>query len=254
MGGGVLASGFGGLPVMSGCGDDENGTAFAPQHGTFGTAGQLNIELNCGTLVVGAVDGSDWTVSGTEATGRAPKVVIAGDHVSIEADSGGSPFVGAGGEASWKVAVPRTPALGLGVTLNAGQGTIDLDGAHLAAVNLTLNAGSANLDLTATAHLGDVNGTVNGASASIGLPAGSRSVNLSLNAGSLDVCVPPGAPLRVTWGGALGSNDLAESGLVKVDNSTWTSAGFDAAEPHLELHVSANAGSFALDLGGTCDA
>ncbi len=28
----------------------------------------------------------------------------------------------------------------------------------------------------------------------------------------------------------------------------------DETQPHLELHVSANAGSFGLDIGGTCDA
>lgn len=254
MGGGLLATGFGGVPVMTGCGGDTNGAAFATQSGSFGASGQLNIEFNCGTLAVVAVDGSAWSVSGIEATGKAPNVVTNGAQVSIEADTGGSLFAGGGGEASWKVNVPRAPVIGLGVTLNAGQGTLDLGGANLAAVNLTLNAGSAKLVLAATARLGDVNATVNGASASIALPAGGRAVNLSLNAGSLEVCVPAGAPLRVTWGGALGSNDLDESGLVKVDNSTWTSAGFDAAEAHLELHVSANAGSFALDLGGTCDA
>ena len=70
---------------------------------------------------------------------------------------------------------------------------------------------------------------------------------MSLNAGGLERlpagrCPDPGA-----LGGALGSNDLDATGLVEVDDDTWTSAGFGEAAPHLELRVSANAGSFEPD-------
>ena len=254
MGGGALAAGFGGVAGMGGCGGDQGGREFAAQRGTFAAAGQLNVELNCGSLVLGTADGSDWSVAGVEANGRAPKVVTDGSAVSIESESGGSAFGSGGGEARWTVVVPRAPELGLGLTLNAGEGAFELDGANLASVNLTLNAGSARLDLATTARLGDVNATVNAGSATIALPVGSRSANLSLNAGNLDVCLPAGTSLRVTWSGALGSNDLDDAGLVKVDGNTWTSPGFDAGQPHLELQVSANAGSFGLELGGVCDA
>jgi hypothetical protein len=39
---------------------------------------------------------------------------------------------------------------------------------------------------------------------------------------------------------------------VKIDDDTWSSIGFDAAQPHVELNVSANAGSFTLDTDTTC--
>jgi hypothetical protein len=77
---------------------------------------------------------------------------------------------------------------------------------------------------------------------------------MSLNAGSLTLCMPAGTPLRVQWSGALGSNNFADVNLTKVDDQTWTSGGFAAGQPHIELHVSANAGSFELQLGGTCSA
>jgi hypothetical protein len=40
---------------------------------------------------------------------------------------------------------------------------------------------------------------------------------------------------------------------VKVDEDTWTSVGLDPGQPHLELNVTANAGSFTVDRDGTCD-
>jgi hypothetical protein len=253
MGGGALATGFGGVPVMSGCGGDASGTAFASQRGTFAGAGQLNVEFNCGTLVIGAVDGSDWTVSGTESAGRAPSVTSSGSTVSIKGASGGAFFQDVG-ESNWNVGVPRTPELGLGLTLNAGDGTADLAGATLSSISLTVNAGSFRLDLASATRVGDVNATVNAGDATVGLPAGDRSANLSLNAGNLDVCVPTGAAVRVRWSGTLGANDLDQSGLVKVDDTTWTSTGFVDSQPHLELHVTANAGSFGMAIGGTCNA
>lgn len=82
------------------------------------------------------------------------------------------------------------------------------------------------------------------------LPAGDHAVNVSINAGSL----PVGAPIRVQWSGALASNNFDANGLMKLDQNTWTSAGFDANQPHIELHVRANAGSFELQFGGSCGA
>ena len=76
----------------------------------------------------------------------------------------------------------------------------------------------------------------------------------SLNAGSLTVCLAPGAPVRVGWNGAAGSNDLDAAGLTKVDSNTWESPGLNSAAPYLDLQVSANAASFRLELDGTCDA
>ena len=137
---------------------------------------------------------------------------------------------------------------------SAGEGTIDLAGANLASVDLTINAGSARIDLAGAERLGDLDATVNAGATTIELPAGGRAVNLSMNAGNLTVCVPAGAPMRVTWGGALGSNNLPAAGLVKVDDDTWTSSGFSEATPHLEVRGRANAGSFTLDTDGTCDA
>lgn len=99
-----------------------------------------------------------------------------------------------------------------------------------------------------------MNATVNAGDASLRLPAGGRSVNLSLNAGNLDVCLPADAPIRVRWSGTLGSNDLADAGLTEVEDDTWVSTGFTESQPHLEVHVTANAGSFGLNRDGSCDA
>ena len=250
MAGGALATGFRGVPMVSGCGGDGQGTAFVTQRGALATGGQLNVEFNCGTIAIAAVDGADWTVAGSDGGGRGPRIETSGTNVSIESQA--NQLFQDSGRNAWTVGVPRVAQVGLGLTLNAGRGTADLSGASVTSASLTVNAGSFVLDLANASLVGDVNATVNLGDATISLPAGDRSANLSLNAGSLELCVPIDAAVRVHWAGALGSGDLADAGLTEVDDDVWVSAGFVETAPHLELRVSANAGSFDLTIGGAC--
>jgi len=253
MGGGAIATGFGGVPFASGCSSTAPATAFATQRGDLGATARADLVFNCGTLTVGTAEGSGWSVAGSDRDGTGPTVEATGGVLSVKSHTDRS-FMASGGRATWNVTLPRSPALALGLTLNAGEGSLDLAGASISTVSMTLNAGSIDLDLAGTTSTGDVNATVNAGSAAISMPAGDRSVNLSLNAGSLTVCLPVGTQVRAQWNGALGANNFGPVGLTKVDNQTWTSAGFVAGQPHVELHVTANAGSFELQFGGSCSA
>ena len=250
MAGGALATGFRGIPIVSGCGGEGQGTAFVTQRGQLVTGGQLNVEFSCGTITMAVAEGSEWSVAGSDAGGRGPRVETSGTGVSIESPA--NELFQDSGRNTWTVAVPTAAQVGLGVTLNAGRGTADLTGASITSASLTVNAGSFRLDLANAALVGDVNATVNAGDATISLPAGDRSANMSLNAGSLELCLPADAPVRVRWSGALGSNDLDDAGLTELDDDTWVSADFVETAPHLELRVSANAGSFDLTIGGAC--
>lgn len=253
MGGGAIATGFGGVSFASGCTNTVPSTPFATRSGDFGTTARADLVFNCGTLAVNTTAGSGWNVAGSDRDGSGPTVESNSGNLSVKSDADRN-FLGSHGRASWIVTLPRSPALALGLTLNAGEGNLDLAGASISTMTMTLNAGSINLDLSGTTQTGDVNTTVNAGSAAVSLPAGDRSVNMSLNAGSVTVCVPVGTAVRAQWSGALGSNNFGDAGLTKVDSQTWTSSAFVAGQPHIELHVSANAGSFELQFGGICRA
>ena len=253
MGGGAIATGFGGVPFASGCTNTTPQQAFAQQGGTFGSTARADIAFSCGTLNVTTADGATWSVTGSDRDGKGPDVESSSSVLSLKSDRGRD-FIGSRGRVNWNVTLPRSPVLTLGITLNAGEGNLNLAGASILSTTMTLNAGSMTLDLGSAKDVGDVNATVNAGSAAVSLPAGDRSVNMSLNAGSLTLCTPAGSPVRVQWSGALGSNNFGDLNLTKVDAQTWTTAGFVAGQPHIELHVSANAGSFELQFGGTCSA
>jgi hypothetical protein len=250
--GGLIATGFGGFPAV-GCGDANGGSSFGNRSGTLGESGRVGIEFNCGTLAVKTVDGSDWSIQGTGPDGRGPDVDADVDSVSFTPKDGDFGFFEDGSE--WRIDLPRAPALDLGLTLNAGEGTVDLAGSTLDSLSVTLNAGSIDFVLAGTEALTTVSATVNAGSATFDLPGSVKRVNLTLNAGSIEMCVPEGRHLSVSWSGALGSNNFDNLGLEKVDDQHWITPG---VEPQLEapmlLDVSANAGSFDLTIGGSCDA
>lgn len=252
--GGLIATGFGGFPAI-GCGDGTGGSSFGNRSGTLGERGNVGIEFNCGTLTVAAVDGSDWSVQGTGPDGRGPDVDADVDGVSFAQKDGDSiGFFGlfeAGSD--WQIELPRTPTLDLGVTLNAGEGRVDLAGASLDSLSVTLNAGSITFDLAGTNALSNVSATVNAGSATFALPDGVDGASITLNAGSVEMCVPSGTAMRVSWSGALGSNNLDAAGLARVDDDHWQSGGFRGGDA-LELSVTANAGAFTLNVGGSCRA
>ena len=253
MGGGAIATGFAGASIFSGCSSGA-GQPFQTAQGTIGASGHLSVEFSCGTLTVTSADGSGWQVSGVDRDGRAPTVDTDATGATIRSPERG--FDMGGGRTAWNVAVPRAPHLAFGLTMNAGDGSVDLAGATLDSMDLTLNAGSIDVDLSRVASLphGGISGTVNAGKANVSLPQFDGGVNLSLNAGSLTVCVPAGTPLEVHWSGTIASNDLDAAGLVKTDADTWATAGLVGSSPHITMNVSANAGSFSLSLGGSCSA
>ncbi len=253
MGGGAIATGWSGFSGFSGCGADGTGTAFAEKSGTLASDARVNVEFSCGVLNVAAADGSGWRLSGADREGG-PEVTSTSSTVTMRSRDEEGFFHVLEGSSDWDVTLPRASTMALGLTLNAGEGQVDLSGATLSSLNFTVNAGSLDFALGTATRVDSVNGTVNAGSAVVGLPGGSVRLNLSLNAGSMDVCLPAGTPVTVQWSGALGSNDLDQAGLVKVDDDTWQTSGFDASQPHAALNVSANAGSFGLQFGGTCGA
>lgn len=249
MGGGLVATGIGEISNI-GCGGGT-ATAFGTQGGALSDGSRVDVDFNCGTLNVGTAAGGSWTLAGSDA--EAPIVETGAAGISIKSADRPGQFLRRG-KVTWNLTVPRDPTLNLGVTLNAGDGTLDLGGAKIASLNATVNAGNLDTTLGESVASNAVNMTVNAGSATIASGAGQGTFNLSLNAGSLSVCVPQGSAVRVQWSGALASQNFSALGLDKVDDHTWTTSGFDAGLAHIELDVSANAGSFDLSFGGGCSA
>ncbi len=94
---------------------------------------------------------------------------------------------------------------------------------------------------------------LNAGSLSLTLPNLSFDGSIEANAGSVKLCAPDGAALRLhTDGSNLASFDYSGQGLVQ-DGETWTTPGFDTAAVKIDLRTQANAGSFALNPEAGCE-
>ncbi len=154
------------------------------------------VEFSCGTLHVRAAEGDRWALSGSGPSERQPIVRAATTRVDVrDPEDVGFSMVAAGSR--WQVTVPRSPLVDLSVTLNAGDGTVDLSGAKIGQFDLTVNAGSLDADLSNVVSVGGTSVTLNAGTAHLGLPGTVAAANLTLNAGNLTVCGASGSPWRL---------------------------------------------------------
>jgi hypothetical protein len=251
--GGALANAGGGFPSFGiGCaGGSIADTPFQAQDGAFtGDRASVELDMGCGDLTVTTAPGSAWSLSGTAPDGQLPAVDRSDSRLSVRDPDDGADFFR--DRSSWAVTLPTEPTLDLDARVNAGKGALDLDGARFETLSLSLNAGDGRIDLgSATANVLSVD--VNAGSAGIVLPDGSLTGSLTVNAGSIELCAPPGVALRLrTNDNITASDNYGEAGLVEVSDNTWESPDWATATKRIDLSTTANAGSFTLDPEDGC--
>ena len=161
-----------------------------------------------------------------------------------------SPRTGSGlRRQAWTVELPADRLRDLQLHANAGTTTATLAGAELSTLDVELNAGDVRIDAT-DARVSRVDISTNAGRVRLGVDSDTTG-SMTANAGSLELCAPDDATLRIrvqeqlTFG-----HNLDDRGLTKI-GETWTREGDDGA-PVIDLSVSGNAASFTLDPEGGC--
>lgn len=250
--GGLLAGSVGGIDL--GCGSVNGATVFEPRQGPLtGSFASVDIELSCGNLSVAVAPGTNWQVEGQDRDGTGPNLTADNDSLRLRTRaSDHGLFGGLGDRATWRVTLPDGPQLDTELTLNAGSSTVNLAGANLGRFDGTLNAGSMTVDLGSVQQIGSLALQVNAGSIGVTLPNLSMRGSVEVNAGSVKLCTPPGAGVRITTKESLVSSyDFGSAGLTK-NGSTWQTPGFDGAAVKIDLDAQANAGSVSLNQAGGC--
>lgn len=248
--GAFLAVGIGGFSGGV-CGNDRGTGAFEEQSGTFEGPAEVSVEFNCGDLAVSGTPGTSWTFGGRGDEGHQP--IVEADAASLRiraAERSFVPFTSTG--ESWEVGVPEAVPIGLRVELNAGRATISPGTGELRDVRLQVNAGAIVADLGSASAIGSIDVQTNAGAASVTLPEESVTGRVQVNAGSIEVCTPTGAGIRIHSGGGLGGNNFGEAGL-EQSGDTWESSGYADAAVQIELDAEANLGSIALNPADGCD-
>jgi len=244
--GGLLSVTLGGAGLTGGiCGSPDNAAAFPDRSSMFSAAAaDVDIETDCSDLTIATKSGLDWSVSGLDQ--QAPDLTYGAGVLRVHSSNGPSlAFFAA--RSTWNVTIPTGLPVDLRTVLSAGTVNVDLTGAQVGLADFGLNAASSTLDLGSVAAIRELDVEVNAGTAGITLPNLSLTGTIQANAGSVRLCVPAGAGLRLeTSGSIVASNDYAANGLVE-DEDVWSTPGFDSATVRIDLKTDGNAASFTLD-------
>jgi cell wall-active antibiotic response 4TMS protein YvqF len=242
--GGALAAGTPWIGNVSGCGSTgSQGDQRLEQGGSFAAPAAIEFDINCGSIDVGMQPGSDWQVTASYR-GEPPRLESAVDSLSLHSPDGFGDRAG-----TWQVDLPTDQTSDIDITANAATGTIALGGATLATFKADLNAGDLRVDLS-EGRVSTIDIAVNAGRVRIRAEGDLRG-QLSANAGSLELCVPPDAALRIrveeqlTFG-----HNLDERGLTRTGD-VWTRDGSPSGGL-VDLAIEGNAANLSLDPGGGC--
>jgi hypothetical protein len=242
MGGAALASGSAWFGAIGSCGFNSTADRTLDKTGAFEAAADVRLDLNCGTINLRPSDGSGWSVHATYH-GDPPTVDGSSDSLDVASPDHGDRTQ------NWTIDVPPSQLRVLEITANAATTTADVGAAHLDELRGDLNAGDARVR-AGEATLGRVELQMNAGRIRLTLGSGETTGSLSVNAGAIDLCVPPSSGLRLTveeqltFVTNLSQRDLTHEGNV------WTRPSNGGGT--IELSVSGNAAAFNLDPNGGC--
>ncbi|MGH2473884.1 MAG: hypothetical protein ACRDIL_01365, partial [Candidatus Limnocylindrales bacterium] len=240
--GGAIASGPGFIGNIGDCGPGRSGGQVVEGSGTFTDRADVRFDLDCGSLDVSVVSGTDWDVR-AEYRGESPQITETDTSLSLESPDG----FGLRGQ-DWTVRLPADRLGEISMQGNASTGTIDLSTAELTRFLADFNAGDLRVDAS-DASIDRVDVSLNAGRIRMTLGQGGVSGSLSANAGSLELCVPPDVGLRFTVDDQITfGHNLDDRGLSR-DGDTWTR---DGDSPVIDLAVDGNATNFSLDPEDGC--
>lgn len=242
--GGALASGTTWIGNVGGCGvpDADEAQRFEDS-GTFDGPTAATFDLDCGTIDLSVAPGSEWRVQ-ADYQGEPPTLELSDGEIGLRSPGGFGLR-----RQQWTVTLPADAVRSIELQTDAGSSNVRLAGADLAEFKLDLNAGDVWVDATG-APIQQLDLSTNAGRIRLRVDqdvAGS----LSANAGSIELCAPQDATLRLrveeqlTFAHNLGDRGLARSGDI------WTHEGAVGA-PVVDLAVEGNAANFTLDPEGGC--
>ena len=247
--GGLAGTLIGGWPAGIGIGCGGEADEVASDEGSFGGSASVDIDFNCGELVVSTASGSEWSVDARYGGGDEPRITSSDGELRVSADAD-RPFGFGDRRQEWDVTLPTDADLSLSIDANAASSDIGLDDATLTALEIDANAGEVKLRLPGASVEGF---SVDANAGSISIDTDDATTldgSVEMNAGSLELCVVESASVAiiVEEDNITFSDNLDDSGLTRRGD-TWSNGDGAAA---ITLTVSGNAASFTLNPEDGC--
>lgn len=248
---GLLVGGLigGGANISTACGPGEPGPLQAYQDGTFSGAADVEIDLNCVTLVVAGGPDNDWSLEADEESADRIDFSVDENSFDLQADD----TLVTTQRLNVGVTIPAEEGTNVSSSLNAGEATFDLSDGQWGGVDLSGNAVAIHVDLSG-ADADSFQASMNAGAMDILLSSETslESLELSANAGSFEVCAAEELGLSITIGSNVATgHNLEEAGLTE-DGNVWRTPGYASADAQIDITFSGNAAAFTLNREGDC--
>ena len=264
--GAFISVGFSGFNLGSvGCGGaeagapqilDERGSFDGSSSGSPGdgqVTGSVVLSASCATVEVTTGPGAGWSVAVRGTDSARPAVERSDDRLVVRSPEAPVVVPFTTQRSTWHVELGTDPRLDVELTLNAGDANVDLGAATIGRLAFDGNAvGDTRLDLAqATVQRLDV--TVNAADVAIRLPETADLVGaVDANASSVHLCAAPGVGLRLlVEDNITASDNFGNRGLIR-SGDTWQTPGYAGAPTKVVLRLAGSAVSFSLDPEDGC--
>lgn len=216
--------------------------AQSSESGSLSGPSSVDLQLNCGRLDLAGVPGDRWSIDASYRP-TPPEIAGTGTSLTVRTPQESSR------RQEWKITVPTEKLERLRVQSNAAEAAVNVSGAALASVDIEANAGDASV-IAEEGAIDRFRVSMNAGQARLTLGEPIGGGQLSVNAGAIDLCVPPTAELtldvveQLTFATNLEERQLTKSGTV------WYRAG--SGGPTIHLKIEGNAASFTLNPSGGC--
>jgi hypothetical protein len=240
--GAAFAAGPPWLGTIADCGFQPGDAAQRVERsGAWDGSPSVRLDLRCGTLDLRPTTASAWRFTGTYR-GAPPNLTASGRSLGVTAPNGTH-------RQDWTVELPAGSVDRIDLTANAAGSTVALDTLELGALSATVNAGDLRVTV-GSGRLDRLEATVNAGQLRITAGSSDLAGTIAANAGSVALCVPSDASLRLTVTDQLTfANNLSARGLTRSGDGTWIR---DGSGPVVTLRVDGNAAALTLDPEGGC--
>jgi hypothetical protein len=238
IGGGIAA----GPRVALDCTDPAR-PVLTEARGTFDGPATVHLTSGCGSLVVSTAPGPSWRLV-SEDPGRATgRVSSSASDLLVDAGTTEEWHVGASSPRTWHLTVPTSTIDDLRLSVNAGDGDVDLAGAQVRSLAIAGSATQLTVDLS-RAVVSTLSVTLRLGGLSLSLPDADLAADFDVTVGQIDVCVPPDVGLHVRRESQLG--EITYEGF-EQHAAEWQSPGYTQAPFHVDLNVRPSLGGIAFN-------
>jgi len=244
----VLGGGLAIAPqYASDCGTRGDVVSNVTDQGTLADGADVDVNVDCGSLVLDARTGTAWSLTSRTTGDRPPSVEATAEHLAVSS-SGGDNWLDAGRE-QLGLTLPTSRIANLNVQLAAGQSSLVLDGATIGHLDIVGNA--ADISVAANGAAVDaIDGKLEFGRLSVQLPQQGRYTgSFRVGAGELRICIPFFLGVHVDFSGS--PRGVRINGL-EADGSVWENEGYATATNRADLNVRVNFGSVVINPIGGC--